>query len=407
MNLFETFIAFRYFLTRKKQSFISIISIFSVIGIAIGVASLIVVLGVMNGFSKNLQEKILGINAHIIITSYKGPIENYKELCERIKSQKYVKGAMPFLYSELMVSSPNGVKGVVLRAVDPEASKGVLTLSKDIIIGSFKDLKSSFSPVIIGKELALKLGVGVGSYLNLMSPTGGVSSFGFMPKVMVFKVVGIFDTGMYEYDSSLIYTNIKSAQRLIGFKKDVITGIEVGITDIYKARLVAKNLKKILGPEFYIQTWMDMNKSLFSALKLEKFAMGVILAMSILVGSFNIITTLFMLVMEKRKDIAILLSMGATKKNIKKIFVLLGTIIGLVGITLGYIFGLVIGFLLKKYQFITLPKDVYYFDYLPIQYNLTDMILIGVIALALCFIATLYPAAKAAKVEPAQVLRYE
>lgn len=407
MNFFETFVALRYFLTKRKHSFISVISVFSVIGIAIGVASLIVVLGVMNGFSKNLQEKILGINAHIIITSFQGPIEGYRDICKKVKSVEYVKGAMPFLYSELMVSSPNGVKGVVLRGIDPDASKEVLTLSKDIIIGSIEDLKSAIPSVIIGKELAFKLGVGVGSYLNLMSPTGGVSSFGFMPKVMVFKVVGIFDTGMYEYDSSLIYTNIKSAQKLIGFKQDVVTGIELGLTDIYKAKLVAKNLKKIIGPEFFIQTWMDMNKSLFSALKLEKFAMGVILVMIILVGSFSIITTLFMLVMEKRKDIAILLSMGATKKNIKNIFVLLGTIIGIVGTTVGYIFGLGLGFLLRRYQFIRLPKDVYYLDHLPIQYNLGDMIVIGVVAMLLCFLATIYPASQAAKVEPAQVLRYE
>lgn len=407
MNFFELYIAARYFLTKQKNSFISIITIFSVVGIAIGVAALIVVLGVMNGFSKNLEQKLLGINAHIIISSFDGPIENYEEICSKLKSIKEVKGAMPFIYSELMVSSQNGVKGVVLRGIAPKWAIGVISLPNDMIVGSIKDLASSFPSVIIGKELAFKLGVGRGSYLNLMSPTGGVTSFGFMPKVKVFKVVGIFDTGMYEYDSSLIYTNLKSAQELIGFKKDVSTGIEVGLYNVYKAKEIAQKIKDILGPTYYIQTWIDMNKSLFSALKLEKFAMGVILVMIILVGSFSIITTLFMLVMEKKKDIAVLLSMGATKKNIKRIFVILGSIIGLIGTTIGYVFGFGLGYLLKKYQFIRLPKDVYYLDHLPIEYNISDLIIIGLVAMLLCFIATLYPAAQASKIEPAQVLRYE
>jgi len=307
---FKSFIAIRYLLSRRKHSFISVISVFSVIGIALGVSSLIVVLGVMNGFSKNLQEKILGVNAHLIITSFQGPIKNYISICKKLHSVREVKGVMPFLYSEVMVSSPNGVKGVVIRGIDPHLAGKVISLSKDLIMGDLKDMSNSSAipPIIIGKELALRLGLGVGSFLNVLSPTGGVSPFGFRPKVMVFKVVGIFDTGMYEYDSSLVYTDISSAQKLINFKEDVVTGIEVRLKDVYKAPQVAEKIKNILGPSFFIQTWIDMNRSLFSALRLEKFAMGVILVMIVLVGSFSIITTLFMLVMEKKKDIAILMS---------------------------------------------------------------------------------------------------
>jgi len=406
---FKSFIAIRYLLSRRKHSFISVISVFSVIGIALGVSSLIVVLGVMNGFSKNLQEKILGVNAHLIITSFQGPIKNYISICKKLHSVREVKGVMPFLYSEVMVSSPNGVKGVVIRGIDPHLAGKVISLSKDLIMGDLKDMSNSSAipPIIIGKELALRLGLGVGSFLNVLSPTGGVSPFGFRPKVMVFKVVGIFDTGMYEYDSSLVYTDISSAQKLINFKEDVVTGIEVRLKDVYKAPQVAEKIKNILGPSFFIQTWIDMNRSLFSALRLEKFAMGVILVMIVLVGSFSIITTLFMLVMEKKKDIAILMSMGATKRDIKKIFVFLGSFIGLVGTLVGYMFGLGLGYLLEKYQFIKLPKDVYYLDHLPIEYNLSDLVIIGVVAMVLCFVATLYPASQAAKLEPAQVLRYE
>ena len=409
MMSFESFVASRYLLSRRKHSFISVISVFSVIGIALGVAALIVVLGVMNGFSNNLQQKILGVNAHLIITSLQGPIKDYEKLCKKIHNIREIKGVMPFLYTEVMVSSSNGVKGVVLRGIDVDRAKAVLSLPKDLIMGHLRSLASTsgISPIIIGKELALKLGLGIGSFLNVLSPTGGVSSLGFTPKIKVFKVVGIFDTGMYEYDSSLVYTNIHAAQDLIGFKQDVVTGIEVRLRDVYKAREVASKIKNILGPYYYVQTWMDMNKSLFSALSLEKFAMGVILVMIVLVGSFSIITTLFMLVMEKKKDIAILMSMGAKKKDIKRIFVLLGSFIGLVGVIIGYIVGLGLGFLLERYQFIKLPKDVYYLNYLPVQYSPMDLIVIGVVAMGLCFLATLYPASQASKLEPAQVLRYE
>ncbi|GAB6163176.1 lipoprotein-releasing ABC transporter permease subunit [Desulfothermus naphthae] len=408
MSSFEFFVATRYLLSRRKHSFISVISVFSIAGIALGVAALIVVLGVMNGFSNNLQDKILGVNAQLIITSLEGPIADYQKVYEKIKKVQSVKGVMPFLYSEVMVSSQKGVKGVVLRGIDPYLAKKVLRLDKDLVLGSIDDLSSSsIPPLIIGKELAFKLGLGRGSFLNILSPTGGTSSFGFIPKIKVFKVVGIFDTGMYEYDSSLIYTNISSAQKLMGFKKDVVSGIEVSLYDIYKAPDIAKHLRKILGPTYFIQTWIDLNKNLFSALKLEKFAMGIILAMIVLVGSFSIITTLFMLVMERKKDIAILMSMGATKREIKRIFVLLGSLIGFVGTTIGYIFGLGLGYLIEKYQFIKLPQDVYYLDYLPVEYTFIDLATIGIVAMLLCFLATLYPASQAANVEPAQVLRYE
>jgi len=408
MSSFEFFVATRYLLSRRKHSFISVISVFSIAGIALGVAALIVVLGVMNGFSNNLQDKILGVNAQLIITSLEGPIADYQKVCEKIKKVQSVKGVMPFLYSEVMVSSQNGVKGVVLRGIDPYLAKKVLRLDKDLVLGSIDDLSSSsIPPLIIGKELAFKLGLGRGSFLNILSPTGGTSSFGFIPKIKIFKVVGIFDTGMYEYDSSLIYTNISSAQKLMGFKKDVVSGIEVSLYDVYKAPDIAKHLRKILGPTYFIQTWIDMNKNLFSALKLEKFAMGIILAMIVLVGSFSIITTLFMLVMERKKDIAILISMGATKREIKRIFVLLGSLIGFVGTTIGYIFGLGLGYLIEKYQFIKLPQDVYYLDHLPVEYTFIDLATIGIVAMLLCFLATLYPASQAANVEPAQVLRYE
>ncbi len=411
MMAFESFIAKRYLFSRRKYGFISAISIFSIVGIALGVAALIVVMGVMNGFSENLQDKILGVNAHLVITRIDGPISDYNQVVRRISRLKSVKGAIPFVYAEVMVSSPYGVKGVVLRGIDPTLASKVLSLGRDIRKGSLfalRDHEEGVPGIIVGKDLAIRLGLSVGSFLNVLSPSGQASSFGFRPKIMVFQVVGIFDTGMYEYDSSLVYTTIGAAQRLLGFKKDVVSGIEVKLKDVYAAKKVALRIRGLLHDQyFYIQTWMDMNKSLFSALKLEKIAMGIILTMIVLVGSFSIIIMLFMLVMEKRQDIAILMSMGARPFEIRRIFLYLGSLIGFIGTVAGYIVGLSVGYLLQRYQFIKLPPDVYYLDYLPVKYHATDLILIAVITMTLCVVASLYPASQAAKLEPAQVLRYE
>ncbi len=413
MMSFEFFIARRYLFSKRKHGVISAISIFSIVGIALGVAALIVVLGVMNGFSENLQDKILGVNAHIVITRVDGPISHYNILGKKIATLHGIKGVLPFVYGEVMVSSPYGVKGVILRGINPKSASKVLSLGKDLKKGDLSALNpkrkgESIPGIIVGKELALSLGLSVGSFLNVLSPSGETSSFGFKPKIMIFKVVGIFDTGMYEYDSSLVYTSIPAAQKLMGFKKDVVSGIEIKLKNIYRAKDIALEIKKMLNNNyFFIQTWMDMNKSLFSALKLEKIAMGIILTMIVLVGSFSIIIMLVMLVMEKREDIAILMSMGARKREIKRIFLYLGTLIGSIGTITGYIVGLSIGYLLQRYQFIKLPPDVYYLSYLPVKYHMEDLILIAVVTMGLCVLASLYPASQAAKLEPAQVLRYE
>ena len=407
---FELFVSLRYLLARRKQAFISIISLISILGVGLGVASLIVVLGVMNGFSQNLRDKILGVNAHVIVMSYQGGIADYEEITQKLKSVPDIKGITPFIYSEMMLSAPGGVKGVVLRGIDPDAATTVLGLAHDMIEGNLKDLQKPghFPGIIIGQELANRLALFVGSKVNILSPTGKKSAAGFSPKIEIFEVRGIFKTGMYEYDSSLAYTTISASQKMLGFKKDLVTGLEIRLGDVYKAELIARKVHKILGGyPFYVRNWMEMNQNLFSALKLEKTAMGVILAMIILVGSFSIITTLVMLVMEKTRDIAILMSMGATTAMIRRIFMLQGLIIGFIGTSLGYILGISISLILKKYQFIKLPADVYYLDHLPVLLKWPDMIAIGVTAMLLCFLATIYPARQAARLKPSEALRYE
>ena len=407
---FELFIALRYLFAKRRQAFISVISLISVMGVGLGVASLIIVLGVMTGFSENLRDKILGINAHVIVGSLDKGFGNYNKLVDKAKGVKGVKSATPFIYTEVIFSSRGSAKGAVLRGVDPVSAGSVLSIGKDLTKGSLKDLAKTdgFPGVIVGKELAKGLGLTIGSRVNILSPAGKKTSAGFSPKIMTFQVCGIFATEVFEYDSSLAYVSISSAQKLLGMEKDLVTGLELKVYDVYAVQDLSKEvLAKLGGFPFYVRNWIEMNKNLFSALQLEKTAMGIILIMIVLVGSFSIVTTLIMMVMEKTKDIAVLMSLGATRKNIRNIFILQGTIIGFVGTSLGYIFGIGLSLLLKKYQFIKLPADVYYLDHIPIQLDWPDLTIIGLAAMLLCFLATIYPARQAAKMEPAEALRYE
>ncbi|GAB6110960.1 lipoprotein-releasing ABC transporter permease subunit [Desulfomicrobium salsuginis] len=407
---FELFVSLRYLLARRKQAFISVISLISVLGVAIGVASLIVVLGVMNGFSENLRDKILGINSHLIVGSVKQTIENYDRLVDKSMQLDGIAAATPFIYYEVMLSTPSGVKGVVLRGIDPNTAGQVLSVEKDLVSGSLKDLgnQADTPGIVIGKELATRLGLTMGSRVSLLAPSGKKSAAGFSPKILFFNVVGIFNSGMYEYDSSLVFVSIPEAQKILGFEGDVVTGIEYRVTDIDAVQQTGELLVRSLGGfPLYSRNWIEMNQNLFAALKLEKTAMAVILTMIVLVGSFSIITTLVMMVMEKTKDIAVLMALGATPPQIRNIFILQGSLIGAVGTSIGFGLGLAICSLLKKYQFIKLPADVYYLDHLPVKTELLDMSLIAVSAMILCFLATLYPARQAAGMHPTEALRYE
>jgi lipoprotein-releasing system permease protein len=407
---FELFVSLRYLLARRKQAFISVISLISVLGVAIGVASLIVVLGVMNGFSENLRDKILGINSHLILGSVKQTIGNYDQLVQKSLQVDGVVAATPFIYYEVMLSTPSGVKGVVLRGVSPQSAGTVLSVEKDMISGSFADLAGNDGApgIVIGKELASRLGLTLGSRLSLLAPSGKKSAAGFSPKIVFFNVVGIFSSGMFEYDSSLAFVSIPEAQKILGFEGDFVTGIEYKVSDIDGVQKIGEALVRALGGfPLYSRNWIEMNQNLFAALKLEKTAMAVILIMIVLVGSFSIITTLVMMVMEKTKDIAVLMALGATPPQIRNIFILQGSLIGAVGTSIGFGLGLAICSLLQKYQFIKLPADVYYLDHLPVKIEFLDMSLIAVAAMALCFLATLYPARQAAKMHPTEALRYE
>jgi len=407
---FELYIAKRYLLARQKQAFISVISLISILGVGLGVASLIVVVGVMNGFSVELRDKILGINAHMVAAVAGGAMHDYRADMQKAEAVPGVLGATPFVYTEVMLSSSHGVKGVVLRGIDPVSAGKVLALPREIVAGSLNDLTAPgpFPGIIVGRELADRLGLGLGDSINLMSPAGKESAAGFSPKVKTFVLRGLFKSGMYEYDSTMAYVSIPAAQELLGFKNDIVTGLELKIADVDAVDVLAPRVREALGgPPIYVRTWIDMNGNLFKALHLEKTAMFVILVMIVLVGSFSIITTLVMLVMEKTRDIAILMSMGATPQNIRNIFMLQGSIIGIVGTALGFGLGLTVALALEKYQFIKIPGDVYPMDHLPVRLDWPDLTLIGVTALTLCFLATLYPARQAARLTPAEALRHD
>lgn len=407
---FETFVALRYLFALRKQSFISVISIFAICGVAIGVGALIVVIGVMNGFSTDLRDKILGVNSHILVTSVRGGIKDYQGLADKANSVPGVVGVTPFIYSEVMLSTRTGVKGVVLRGIDPETSDTVLSLADDMVVGDIDKLKDeTWGPrIIVGSALAKRLGLTEGSEVNLLSPSGKSGAAGFTPKVKRFVVAGVFRTGMYEYDSSLGYVTIPAARNLLGFKGDIVSGLEISVDDVYNVADITAKLKDKVGSFFvYVRNWQEMNANLFAALELEKTAMFIILAMIVLVGSFSIVTTLVMLVIQKTKDIAVLMSIGADTASIRRIFMLQGTFIGLVGTVFGFLIGVPVSLLLKKYQFIKLPSNVYPVDYLPVRLEFFDLATIGGAAFLLCFLATIYPARRAASLSPSEALRYE
>jgi len=419
---YEWFISLRYLKARRRQGFISIISLISVAGVTVGVMALIVVLAVMTGFTDSLREKILGINSHIVVQKLGREITDYQELSAMVLQTDGVVAATPYTYSQTMLSVPDASSGVVVRGIDPATANNVLSLSKQLVQGSVADLndaKPDTDPsatgrsvpralpgIILGKEIARNLRVDMGDNIRLFSPTGPLTPMGVIPKIKTCRVVGIFDTGMYEYDSSLAYVSLSTAQDFLELG-EAVHGLELKVDDIYRASAISKELENKLGFGFVVKDWISMNKNLFSALKLEKTAMFIVLALIVLVAAFNIISTLIMVVMSKGKDIAILKSMGATSKGIMKIFIYEGLVIGLAGTVLGVIGGLALCEILSRYQFIKLPSDVYPITTLPVKVLPMDVTLIAVSAALITLLATIYPSWQASKIDPAVALRYE
>lgn len=408
---FEYFIGGRYLRAKQKETFISLITVLSVAGVTVGVMALIVVIAVMAGFESDLKQRILGVESHIVLMRHDGSFSGYGKISKQINEIHGVEAATPFIYSQIMLRSSTGVSGAVLRGVDPVSAGSVIKILKNSVLKNLKQIQrpensKAFVPgIILGKELAKNLGVLKGDAVYLISSRGMISPIGYLPAMKRFEVVGLFESGMYEYDGSLAYINLKDAQKILNMKGSV-TGIEVRVDDIYNARNIAKKIVSELGFPYWARDWMRMNHNLFSALKLEKTVMFIILALIVLVAAFNIASTLIMMVMGKTKDIAILKAMGAMDSSIRKIFIYKGMIIGAVGTSLGVCLGFVICKLLEKYKFIQLPGDVYYISTLPVRLEALDVFMIASAAMVICFLATLYPASQASKLNPIEAIRY-
>jgi lipoprotein-releasing system permease protein len=426
---YELFVSIRHLSAKKSQKFISLNTWISIAGVGLGVMALIVVIAVMSGFSKDLRDKILGTNSHVVVSNMnRAMVENYDDIIKKVRSVEGVIAAAPFIMNQVMLINGDRVSGVVVRGIDPGKEETVSDLGKNMVSGTVTHLKtkSSFSGdikvrgkknragIILGKELSRRLGVGVGDIVSMVSPVSRVTPVGLIPRMKLFKVVGVFESGMYEYDANLSFILLKSAQKFFSMKNGV-SGIEVRVADIEQAGNIASVIQKELGFPYLVRDWMRMNRNLFSALKLEKIVMFIILILIIFVAAFNIVSTLFMLVMEKAKEIAILKSMGASCSSVMKIYSYQGLVIGLVGTFLGCATGFVIVPNLNEivsaiesiFGIVAFPSDVYYLDRLPSKIQYMDSFLIIIFSIVICLAASLYPAWRASKLDLVDGLRYE
>ena len=399
-------IAKRYLLSVKNKA-LSFMTVISLLGIVVGVAALIITLGVMNGFQYGLKQKILETAPHVVIMKIVNDfkVEEVNKLAPKIKSLQDVEAFEPFIYSQTLASVGSSVESVFVRGVDPEKDKKVMGIHKHIVSGSYDSIKQD-NTVIIGKDLAVALGLSIGDTFNLMSPFGRKTPFGYIPKILKVKVGGIAYFGMFEYDSSFVGMNLKTAQRLLDMKGR-ITGIQLKLKDPYKAQLVKEKLEEQLDPLYIVRTWIDMNKSLFQALEFEKLAMFLVITLIVIVASFNISSLLITKAREKRKDVAILKTLGADRGFILKVFLWQGMILGILGTTLGVLIGVVVVYVADTYHLVKLNPEVYMMSYLPLKVSALDVMLVAISSLIICFISSIFPAYFASKEIPAEVLRYE
>jgi lipoprotein-releasing system permease protein len=429
---FELFIAARYLRAKRRQAVIGVITAISIIGVAAGVASLIVALSINNGFRQDLQERLLGSTSHVSLLRVQNDgIPNYKQLVENLKTQPNVVNAAPAMYEEVLVSRGARAKGAILKGVIPSYERNVSELLQMIKVGSDERLnetapaattgdqladpaslagaKERFAqlpPIILGKTMADDLGATVGSVVLVTSPQGELTPFGIVPKYVRFKVVGVFQSGFYDYDTAWAITSLRAAQQLFG-QGDIATILEFKINDIYKAREVAQGLESAAGKGFMSTNWMEQNQALFQALRLERVVTFITIGLIVFVAALNILISLIMMVMEKTKDIAVLVSIGAKKRQVRNIFVAQGMLIGVIGTVIGLVLGYSLAWAGGHYKLVSLSAEVYSIDYVPFAPRIIDGLVVAAVSLAISLLATLYPSHSATKVLPAEALRYE
>ncbi len=405
---FEWFVSRRYLRAKRKQKFISLISLISVLGVAVGVMALIVVLSVYTGFTEGLRDQIIGINAHVSVQRFGLNIVKPHRLITEVEAIDGIVAATPNIYSQALITSGAFSSGVVLRGIEPESAVRVTRVEQEMKAGSLLDLDShdALPRIILGVQLAKQLRVKVGDRVKLISPNGPLTPMGVIPKIRTCLISGLFETGMFEYDSTLGYVNLDTARSLAGLEKGV-HGLEVRVNDVDAADQIGQRLKEHLGPGYVVRDWMHINENLFAALKLEKAGIFIALDLIIMVAALNIVSALVMVVMEKTRDIAILKAMGASTGQIMRIFFYQGAVIGVAGTVLGLAGGLSLCAVLKRYKIIELPSNVYPMSTMPVQVVPLDVIVVAVSAVLITLLATLYPSWKASRIKPAESLTYE
>ena len=406
---FELFVAIRYLLARRKQAFISLISLISTLGVAVGVMALLIALALMTGLQGELRARIVGSSAHIFVQKVRGYDADFSADLERLRELPRVQAAAPVINGQGMISGPSGTGYVQIKGILPELEANVTDVEKSIQSGSLSALKpveGELPGIVIGRELAATIGSFVGDRVEVIAPEGGsLSPMGMMPARRVFKVVGLFSLGLYEFDQGFAFVHLDTAKRLVGH--DSITFIELRVDDMFEASSIADEISSEVGDDYMTQDWSDLNQSLFNALGLEKLAISITIGLIVMVAALNIVASLILLVMEKSRDIAILKTMGSSAASIRRIFMLQGLVIGLIGTTAGAIAGWIVIYIADRYRLVRLPNDVYQIAYVPFRLELSDFLVVVASAVVICFFATIYPSRQAAKLDPAQALRYQ
>jgi lipoprotein-releasing system permease protein len=430
---FELFIASRYLRAKRRQAFIGIITGISVAGVAAGVASLIVALAINNGFRQDLQQRLLGSTSHInLLRVQSDGISNWKPFLDRLSKTPHVAAAAPVIFEQVLISRGPRARGAVLKGMVPAYERKVSDLLNTVKFGSAQALEENTSnseapsptnespssleavqkrvaampAIILGKDMADDLGATVGSVVLVTSPQGELTPFGMVPKYLRFRVVGIFSSGFYDYDNSWAFTRLSDAQQLFGLG-DLISVIEFKVDDIYQAAAIAKQIEEAAGSGFMATNWMEQNKAIFRALRLERLVTFITIGLIVFVAALNILISLTMMVMEKTKDIAVLMSMGTRKKQVRRLFVAQGVLIGVIGTAIGLVLGYFLSWAGGHYHLINLSPEVYSIDYVPFAPRMIDGLLVTLVSIGISFIATIYPSWSAASILPAEALRYE
>ncbi len=417
---FELFVALRYLKAKRKQTMVSVISAISVLGITAGVMALVIALALSTGFREDIQNKIIGATAHVnLLRIDSTPVLNCQEVLQKLASVPHVVGSAPAIFNPVFVASSMRNQGATLVGIDPQREREISDFFSHIVSGDPQALdRPAAAPldpesppipenIIVGKEMARAMGVRIGGTLKVIYPMGRLSPFGMTVTEKTFRVAAIFESGLWDYDSNWVYTGLSAARKLFSFPAGSCSALQFKTDDLEQAEAIADSIRAAAGPGYTTTTWIELNRPLFSALKLEKLALFLTIGLIVFVASLNIVTTLIMMVLEKQRDIAILTAMGATSRVIMHVFMLQGLIIGLIGTVLGAVLGIATSLILDKYHLIRLQAEVYSIPYVPFHVQPLDVVLISGTALLISFVATLYPARSASRLDPVEVLRYE